>query len=319
MDQSSVVRGPVGASATAIGAELADVGGAGSLGAEIDRRVAGVRGRLSPNDRRVLAFVREHLDELAFHTAESLAQGAEVSGPAVVRFARRLEFASFRELRDRARTELLAERTATSRTGAATILRRKAERDIASLERLPERLEHPLALAAGALAGSRRIWFVANRETYGLAVYGHRLMDHVRSEVHLVDPSFPDPLRSADEPDAVLACTFRPYARATLELVDLARRQGAGIVFITDGTTHEFIGADDIVLAVPVDSPTLFLSFTPAMCVLESLAAQVAMLDVDQTHDRLEATDQFVDAQRLTIEPGGLDPPDSSRLRQHRP
>src|SRR4051795_4279568 len=77
-----------------------------SLQQELDVRVADARGRLSRNDELILAFLRDHLDELAFHTAESLAQGTGVSAAAVVRFARRLGFASFRELRDRAREEL---------------------------------------------------------------------------------------------------------------------------------------------------------------------------------------------------------------------
>ena len=77
-----------------------------SLRQELDVRVADARGRLSRNDERILSFLRDHLDELAFHTAESLAQGTGVSAAAVVRFARRLGFASFRELRERAREEL---------------------------------------------------------------------------------------------------------------------------------------------------------------------------------------------------------------------
>src|SRR3954466_6368644 len=81
-----------------------------ALSRELDVRVAAARGGLSGNDERVLAFLHEHLGELAFHTAESLAQGAGVSAAAVVRFSRRLGFASFRELRDRARDELQAER-----------------------------------------------------------------------------------------------------------------------------------------------------------------------------------------------------------------
>ena len=128
----------------------------------------------------------------------------------------------------------------------------------------------------------------------------------MRSDVQLVDPSFPDPLRSAGPRDVVLTLTFRPYARATLELIALARGQGAQIVLITDVTAHQFIGSDDVVLSVPVDSPTLVLSFTPALAILETLIAEVAMLDVDQTHDQLEATARFVDAQALTLERGTL-------------
>ena len=122
-----------------------------SLGRELDVRVAEARGGLSGNDERILGFLRDHLDELAFHTAESLAQGAGVSAAAVVRFSRRLGFASFRELRDRARDELQAGRADEQEAGSsASVLGRKVERDIASLGVLPQLLDVPLEAAAAA-------------------------------------------------------------------------------------------------------------------------------------------------------------------------
>src|SRR3954454_16476180 len=113
-----------------------------ALGQELDVRVAGARGGLSANDERILAFLHEHLGELAFHTAESLAQGAGVSAAAVVRFSRRLGFASLRELRDRPRGEPQAEQPAPP--AARSTLGRKIERDIASLQVLPQLLDGPL-------------------------------------------------------------------------------------------------------------------------------------------------------------------------------
>src|SRR3954468_8407919 len=118
-----------------------------ALSRELDVRVAGARGGLSGNDERILAFLHEHLGELAFHTAESLAQGTGVSAAAVVRFARRLGFASFRELRDRARAELQGpqeEATSMAGDGHGSTLTRKVRRDIESLELLPRMLETPL-------------------------------------------------------------------------------------------------------------------------------------------------------------------------------
>jgi DNA-binding MurR/RpiR family transcriptional regulator len=282
------------------------------LAQELDVRVAEARGRLSRNDERILAFLREHLDELAFHTAESLAQGTGVSAAAVVRFSRRLGFSSFRDLRERARAELQGGRDGAEPEGPAatpSMLGRKVERDIASLELLPRMLEEPLATAAAALAGARITWFLANRETHGLAVYAQRLMHQVRSDVRLVDPSFPDPLRGLGPDDALVACTFRPYARQTLALVAHARRANARVVLVTDGRGHDFIEAADVVLAVPVESPTMLLSFTPAVCVVEALVAQVAMLDVDHTHDSLEATAGFVAEQDLVVERAHINRP----------
>jgi DNA-binding MurR/RpiR family transcriptional regulator len=281
------------------------------LDQELELRLAQARGQLSANDERVAAFLREHLHELAFHTAESLAQGAGVSAAAVVRFSRRLGFSSFTELRERARTDLQnsqAQDTPIAERAPST-LARKTQRDIASLELLPRLLDETLTAAATVVADARVTWFLANRETYGLAVYAYRLLHHARARVSLVDPSFPDPLRDLNTEDVVIACTFRPYARETLELVAHARTTAARIVLVTDGLAHDFIEPTDVVLAVPVDSPTLFLSFTPAVCVLEALAALVATLDADQTYHTLDATAKFSDAQRLTLERNARHPP----------
>ncbi len=273
-----------------------------SLRQELDVRVADARRRLSRNDELILAFLRDHLDELAFHTAESLAQGTGVSAAAVVRFARRLGFESFRELRDRAREDLRAAPEGPAGAPPESTLERKIRRDIENLELLQRTLAAPLAAAAAAVARSRTTWLLANRETYGLAVYAHRLLHQVRDDVRLVDPSFADPLRALGAGDVLIACTFRPYARQTLELAAHARAAGARVVMVTDGRGHEFLEGADVVLAVPVESPTLLLSFTSVVCVLEALIAQVAMLDADRTHDMLTATARFVGEQHLLVE-----------------
>lgn len=275
-----------------------------SLEQEFDLRIAEARGRLSANDERIARFLREHLDELAFHTAESLAQGAAVSTAAVVRFSRRLGFASFRDLRERARARLQTAAPDATPDSAPepTTFARKVQRDLASIELLPRLLDETLPVAARIVAEARMTWFLANRETFGLAVYAHRLLHHTRTNVGVVDPSFPDALRDVGPGDAVVAVTFRPYSRETLDLIAHARSAGAHIVLVTDGRKRDFVAPADVVLAVPVESPTLFLSFTPALCVLEALAALVAMVDADQTYDTLEATARFVAGQRLTIE-----------------
>src|SRR5436190_1389987 len=50
---------------------------------------------LSPNDRRIAAWLLEHEAEAPFQTAESLARAAGVSKAAVVRFGSRLGFGGY--------------------------------------------------------------------------------------------------------------------------------------------------------------------------------------------------------------------------------
>jgi DNA-binding MurR/RpiR family transcriptional regulator len=264
--------------------------------------------RLSKNDEQILAFLRDHLDELAFHTSESIAQGAGVSRAAVVRFSRRLGYTGFAALRAQHREQLqhLAEETRHRDAEAQdrSLLSRKVRRDLENLQLLPTMLGSHLEHAAEQIATAEHVWLLANRETHGLIVYLFRLLHHVRSNVHLVDPAFPDPLRDISPRDVLLACTFRPYARQTIALTKHARSSGAAIIVLTDGYGHTFLAGSDTVLAVSVESPTVFLSFVSAACALEALAAYVARIDPDETYETLEATDRFVESQRLMLEPG---------------
>jgi DNA-binding MurR/RpiR family transcriptional regulator len=275
---------------------------------ELELRMASTRP--SRNDERILAFVREHIDELAFHTSESIAQGAGVSRAAVVRFSLRLGLGGFAQLRERYREHLRSEQPdgagapqAAGDTDAG-LLARKIGRDIQNLELLAAMLAPDLDRAARIAQRARRLWVIANRETHGLAVYFHRLVHHIRSEVRLVDPAFPDPLRDLDGDDALLACTFRPYARQTIAMVRRAREARASVIVITDGTGHRFLEPDDLVLAVPVQSPTMFLSFVSALSALEALAAAISRIDPDHTYQTREATGRFLEGQELMLEPG---------------
>jgi hypothetical protein len=53
----------------------------------------------------------------------------------------------------------------------------------------------------------------------------------------------------------------------------------------------------------------MFLSFVSAVAALEALAAYVARIDPDETYETLEATDRFVESQRLMLETGSTGKP----------
>src|ERR671921_466455 len=59
----------------------------------------------SRSQKDVAQYVVDHLDEVAFHTAEELARRANTSSSTVVRFAQALGFEGFPELQEAAREE----------------------------------------------------------------------------------------------------------------------------------------------------------------------------------------------------------------------
>src|SRR6187397_3747937 len=59
----------------------------------------------SRSQKDVAQYIVDHLDEVAFHTAEELARRANTSSSTVVRFSQALGFEGFPELQEAARDE----------------------------------------------------------------------------------------------------------------------------------------------------------------------------------------------------------------------
>ena len=72
-----------------------------TLSAEIRQRFE----EFSRSQKDVAQYVVDHLDEVAFHTAEELARRANTSSSTVVRFSQALGFEGFPELQEAARDE----------------------------------------------------------------------------------------------------------------------------------------------------------------------------------------------------------------------
>ncbi len=276
---------------------------------EFGRRAVELEDRLSKNDRRIVAYLREHLDELPFHTADSLASATKVSRAAVIRLAHRLGYEGFAELRDLAREDL--------RAAGPSPLARFSDGEPDSHFEHKLRLDHEnLALthaigddviirAAQTLADARAVYVVGNGVSAGMALYFHRVLRGVRPEVHFVDASYPDSLAGLSDEDAIVALLFRRYSRLTVSLVGRARDLGASTVLVSDGGGQRFSLEGDQILVAATESPTLYPSMVAATFLLEALCAATARLDPERTRLTLEEGERFNSEQNLLL---GLTP-----------
>src|SRR3982751_2902946 len=73
----------------------------------------------SRSQKDVAQYVVDHLDEVAFHTAEELARRASTSSSTVVRFSQALGFEGFPELQEAGREEYRRARSTENGSGAS--------------------------------------------------------------------------------------------------------------------------------------------------------------------------------------------------------
>jgi len=279
---------------------------ANPFGEDFLLRVASVRGSLTGNDERVISELRGNPEALAFHTSDSLAQSAGVSRAAVVRFARKLGFAGFTELRDAARGAVKQQRESPLSRFAGespeSLMGRKLEQDVQNLRATLTLSEEAVSAAARELGAARSIYVLGNRKSYGLALYAQRMLRGIRSEVHVVDPGFPDDVAGLGVGDVVLACLFRRYSTSTIALLAASQQRGARTVVVTDGGGHGFAAESDHVLVALADSPSLYDSMVAPVWLLEVLVAETAAADRPRSRTTLEAVERFTEDHRLLLD-----------------
>jgi DNA-binding MurR/RpiR family transcriptional regulator len=272
---------------------------------EFAARAADARGSMTANDRLILAHLTDSQDSLAFHTAESLGEKVGVSRAAVVRFANKLGYTGFTELRTAARQSMLAPQQSPlsrfSQSEPGSLVARKAVQDTKNVLAAANLARDTLTPAARAVANSRRVLIVGARMSYGLAVHLHRLLNEVRDGVTLIDPGFPDQVVGIDHRDIAVAFLFRRYSRLTVDLLADIRGAGAHVVLITDGHGHPSATEAEHVMVAPADGPALYDSMVAPMWMLESLAAEVAAVRPQESRARLEIVERFTTDHRLLL------------------
>lgn len=272
-----------------------------SFGRELARRVMDNRSRLSGNDRQIVDYLREHPERIAFLTSAAVSREAGVSQAAVVRFASRLGYTGFKQLRDEARRELRDDGQSPAERFSSGEGRGNGggrfEQDVENLLETQQLAESELVPAAATVARAESVYVIGDRDSLALAMFLQRRLHIVRGRVQLIDPGFPDPVTEVEDGDVIVACVFKRYSRLTIRLLELARGQGAGAVVVTDGDRQDFLHPEDRVLVASTDSFRFHWSMAAPIALLESLVSEVAEQDPVAARDRLVETEEFKNRQ----------------------
>jgi DNA-binding MurR/RpiR family transcriptional regulator len=246
---------------------------------------------LSPNDRRIAAWLLAHEAEAPFQTAESLARGAGVSKAAVVRFGSRLGFGGYAGLSEAmagmASQRLSRQGVAARAAGEGHLLDRWLAACVGDLEATRNAISDELidAVAALLLGGDGRTYVFGQRKSASLAEYAFFLLSPLVPNVQLIASgtgSLADLLLDVHAGDRLIVLTFRPYARTAREVVEYFRGAGGAIVLISDDALGPFAPLADHVLVCAPDSPGPFASAVGGLFVVEAVAAAIAERVTDE-------------------------------------
>lgn len=258
----------------------------------------------SRSQKDVAQYIVDHLDEVAFQTAEELARRANTSSSTVVRFSQALGFEGYPELQQSAREEYRrrhATSPPTGATGPAAPLFSLDQNEFETLlaadhvnvedtARKVSRTEVEAAIEA--IATTPRLLVAGTDQMAFFASYLRHLLMllDLRAEI-VASPSQEalGRLSRIDEQTLVIGLSAgRPHP-LVVRAMKLARHRKAKTIAITDATLSEVAKLAKIRLYYSSNSPAYVRSHTALLSMVQALAYGVYARDADGYADRIKA------------------------------
>ncbi|MBX3581688.1 MAG: MurR/RpiR family transcriptional regulator [Rhizobiaceae bacterium] len=241
---------------------------------------------------QVAIYALDNPDEVAFGTAASVAQSAEVQPSTLVRFAQSFGFQGFSDLQDvfrarlRERVPSYDERIERMRQHGITASRSNlildgfleaTEQSVAGFRSGADR--DALDRAVDLLAQAHTIYLIGLRRSFPITSYMSYAMGKLGVRNILVDAVAGMASEQAGfigDKDAALAISFTPYANETVSLVGSAKARGARIVSVTDSIFSPISAPADVLIEIGEANFEGFRSMAATMAVAMALSVAVA-------------------------------------------
>lgn len=263
--------------------------------------------QFTPAERQLGTVILADYPFAGLEPIQDLSRRASVSAPSISRFVTKLGYRGFqdfqqslvRELREgRSSPIQLREKQALDRTDTlgGCLARASALTQELAL-RMPRAQFDRLVTLLGD--PRRRIYLIGGRMSDSLAGFFVRHLRQIRAEAHHIpsDPElWPEYLLRLRPQDVVVIFDFRRYQARLADLAAQARGRRAQIVVITDPWISPAAKGAAELVAAPIDSGTLWDSYSAAFALIEALLVALAERDWDGTRARIEAWDALRDA-----------------------
>lgn len=265
---------------------------------------------LSRQQKKIAVYLLDHVQEVPFLSVPLLAERTGASEATVVRLCQSIGYQGFSELKMAMVESLHAESSSNpviepgDDNGLRDALQLSAGQDRHNLSKTLDSIDQAaFRRVAAAIFEADHIF------TWGLGISAHLaglaayLFTEQGLRAHALDHRFStpkEPLIGLRGSDLVLAFSFPPYSRETLDVLRESRERGAATVAVTDRPSAPASVLADHALCVASDGIMFGNSVTATCLVLNALLLEIALTHRGETVEALSRMNRmFSDSDQL--------------------
>lgn len=251
---------------------------------------------LSPTQKLVAGCLRANLGEAPLWGVEDLARASRTSVATVVRFAKKLGYTGYLEMRKglvtsaRTRWQRGDQLLEAPETAAAT-LQEVGRRDILSIERVMAAVDQAMLRQAVDLLKDSRLRLLLGDGVSSLMARHlcYLLLNTGLPSLEGNPADFATQVASLDRSDLLVAISIKPYTRETIDAAAYGRKRGVPVLAFTDGPDSPLHRIAALTLPIPganlLPSHSLAAFGTLAHALTTTIAREHPQATLDQMRE----------------------------------
>lgn len=269
--------------------------------------------KLPKNQKKIAEYYLENIDQLMFLNVQEAAEATSSNVAAIVRFAQRIGFSGFTEMRDelvssfqnRMKSNNVYPLLDQSKMRENT-LTSVANQDISNInETLNLNERESFNKAVNLILGAEKV------NTMGLGI-SHLLAQIVSYQLNQVSifsntftnnsSTFMEQMLFMNDKDVVIALSFPPYSKITIDAVKYAKRKKIKVIAITNKKSSPISIHSDVSLIVKSENMLFTNSFAAISVLINAVATECALRNKEKATKMLNELKAITKTQNNTIE-----------------
>ncbi|MBT2686737.1 MurR/RpiR family transcriptional regulator [Bacillus sp. ISL-47] len=271
---------------------------------------------LSKGQQKAAMYLLDHPKDFAVKSAGEIGKRIGVSETTVIRFCYSIHLSGYSELQKMVREQLLQTNSTlgqyfTSKVELAEkpqFFANVMEKDLLHIRETIQKIcEQDFDRMVNRLIDSEKVYVTGLRSSFSAASWLAFTLGVVRGNTKLIRPDTDDLLLTIsdmDESSTFVAISFDRYMKDTIKLAELAKKQGAFVIGITDSSIAPIKEHADLLFHIHSSEKSTIDAAPALFSFLNAVIAGVSIKDRERFAKRREQYEKL-DSNHFFIQPGG--------------